>query len=98
MAWEKDQRLKHYKHWGSEVNAPTLSTGAFHGPRKPGGDGQTMQYSCWQCFSRFLFLSQNFGANITRGSGQKMLAQLQGLNKKEVDTTEKDEAPHIQRS
>ena len=42
MAWEKDQRLKHYKHWGSEVNAPTLPTGAFHGPRKPGGDGQTM--------------------------------------------------------
>lgn len=39
MAWEKDQRLKHYKHWGSEVFEQLDSIpGAFHGPRKPGGD------------------------------------------------------------
>jgi len=42
MAWEKDQRLKHYKHWGSEVNTLDYPLEPFMGHIKPGADGQTM--------------------------------------------------------
>ena len=62
MAWE-DQRLKHYKHWGSEVNALSLPTGGFYGPHKT--RWWWTDYGIWL----LLFLVQNFGANITRGSG-----------------------------